>query len=1195
MQTTLLGLAIAFILALVAALIGPYFVDWSQFRPQFEIEASRIVGAPVRVGGALDARLLPVPSLSLRGVSVGGPNDSGKVRADKLNVEFSLGALMRGEVRATELTINGGALDLNLDDQGRFDLPVPAGRFNLGSLAIDRLNLTGRIALHDAASRSTLELNDIAFSGDVRALAGAVRGDGNFTLAGARYPFRVSSTPIPDSAGTRVHLTIDPVGQPLSVDLEGLLTFENRAPRFDGALLLAQPKSATDPTATPWRLSSKFKADPAAATLEQIEASYGADDIAPKFTGAADIRIGAAPLLRATLATKTIDGDRLAAAANAGTPLKLLSGLRQVLDDLPRLPVASQITLSADQIMLGGRPVQTVTATLRGDAYSWRIDRMEARAPGTTRVSLSSGAAAGDDGFKGAVDLESAEPDVFAGWLRGSNDGAARNQKSLKLRGDVDSGSAYLNIDNLRAESDGSAVNGRIALVFPDGALSRVEARLKGDRLDIDPVIALARAVAGPQAAWPQETILSLDIGSAISAGQEMKPFGIDLRYGPDAIALDRLKIGEASGVMLDGNGAFDRKAATGRLGLTASAASLSRVTTLLAPYAPEFTARLGSAVTGAGPVRLKLALDLVKHTAQPERANLRATLDFNAPQMTAAATFTAAPALAAIHGLDLEALGRTEMALDVKLSSAQGRTLIAVLGLDRAIAAGEGPMQITGAIGGTWAAPLRVNAKITGATVDADVQGTVDSFAEPRKAVVNLTVRRANLTPLLNLSLADPRAQNVSLSSRLSIDGPRYSFAGLDGVFAGARVRGRVALTMDTVPSVEGEIGLDALDLASSFNFAIGNSGVAAGEPLLPGLVQGWRGSLSFQALRGALPGGTEFRPISGAIRSDGQSLTIDGIKAGIGGGKMSADLDVRPGLAGLALSARVQLDDADGAALRYRGLALPGRAALKMTLASQGRSAAALAGALSGDGLLTLTNAQLPGLDPRAFDAAIRAGDEGRASDDSRLRQIVETALTAGPLKVAAATLAIAIKDGRLRVGATPVEGEGARAIISGGYDIAADQVDIRTALTSSTVASGGSRPEISLFITGTPSGLNRSVDVASLSSWLAVRAIERETRRLDLLEKSPPVVPTAIPPAPAPPPAITPEPAAPAAVPDAVPVPRPAPMRPATPVQRPAALAPLPPAIDVRPAPAPMRPPRLRPPPPLMLTPPAAIPTR
>jgi hypothetical protein len=36
--------------------------------------------------GALDARLLPAPSLQLRSVVVGGANDLGKVRADKLDV-----------------------------------------------------------------------------------------------------------------------------------------------------------------------------------------------------------------------------------------------------------------------------------------------------------------------------------------------------------------------------------------------------------------------------------------------------------------------------------------------------------------------------------------------------------------------------------------------------------------------------------------------------------------------------------------------------------------------------------------------------------------------------------------------------------------------------------------------------------------------------------------------------------------------------------------------------------------------------------------------------------------------------------------------------------------------------------------------------------------------------------------------------
>ena len=171
---------------------------------------------------------------------------------------------MRGEWRATELTINGAALDLGLDQQGRIDWPASSRTFSLGSLAIDRLNLTGRVALHDAASRGTLELTDIAFRGDVRSLAGSIRGEGNFTLSGSRYPFRISSGDSTGGTGTRIHLNIDPGARALAADLEGVLSFQARAPHFDGALTLRSPVNATGATATPWRMFAKVKADPPA-------------------------------------------------------------------------------------------------------------------------------------------------------------------------------------------------------------------------------------------------------------------------------------------------------------------------------------------------------------------------------------------------------------------------------------------------------------------------------------------------------------------------------------------------------------------------------------------------------------------------------------------------------------------------------------------------------------------------------------------------------------------------------------------------------------------------------------------------------------------------------------------------------------------------------------------------------------------
>jgi uncharacterized protein involved in outer membrane biogenesis len=69
-QTTLLSLGIAIIIALVAALVGPLFIDWGQYRDVIEAEASRVVGIPVRVAGTIDVRLLPTPSLKLGDVEL---------------------------------------------------------------------------------------------------------------------------------------------------------------------------------------------------------------------------------------------------------------------------------------------------------------------------------------------------------------------------------------------------------------------------------------------------------------------------------------------------------------------------------------------------------------------------------------------------------------------------------------------------------------------------------------------------------------------------------------------------------------------------------------------------------------------------------------------------------------------------------------------------------------------------------------------------------------------------------------------------------------------------------------------------------------------------------------------------------------------------------------------------------------------
>jgi hypothetical protein len=1259
-QTTLLGLAIAFIIALVAALVGPYFVDWNQFRPQFEAEAAKVIGAPVRVAGELEARLLPSPTLRLRSVVVGGANDLGKVRADKLDVEFSLGSLMRGEWRATELTIGGMALDLGLDPKGAIDWPASNGKFSLGSLAIDRLHLTGRAALHDALSHRTLELEDIVFSGDVRALAGSMRGDGSVTVSGSRYPFRVSSGQSPDGNGTRLHLNVDSGARPVSADLDGLLNFEGRSPRFEGAITWSaaagvkgdKGDKGAAPANVPWRVSAKVKADRTVAKLDQIEASYGADDIALKLTGTGELRFGVSPLLHAALSARQLDADRFAAREiaaadkpgavkqnsgpnsgkdNAADPVRVLPVLRAMMSAFPQAPIPTELELAAEQIVLGGRSVQNFAGQLRSDAKSrdtngntnsWAVDRLELRAPGSTRVSLSGKTLDATSGhFKGALTIESSDPDALVMWLQGRNEATYRSQNPFRLSGDVNIAADSVAIDNVKSEIDGGAVEGRIALTHDAAKGAAFEAALKAERLDLDSAAAFARAVLGPQGEWPERMLLSLAINHAISAGQDLHPFSAKLGYDPKAMTLDSLKIGEASGVALEGSGAFDRANATGKLALNSSAASLAQIASPIAALSPQLAARLNAMKLPPGRAQLKLVLAVDKDAGRADRANAQVSIDLDAPQFKGSVTIAAKPGAASVRDADLDKLIHGDVAIETKLSSEQGSVLLALLGLDGTIAARDGPAQLQGSVTGAWGTPLRVKLDLTAAGFEAEAQGTTDSFvqefsAKSVKASLSLKARGLNLSPLFDLKPSDKLAQDVGLSSRVSLAGGKVTFDDIDGAIAGSRLRGRIAMTLDGERRIDGEVGLDALDLAPAFALMLGAAGRDAAEPFGNGFLKGWRGQVAFQALRGVLPGGSEVRPLSGTVKGDGQSLVVDSIKGAIGGGEVGGNIEARSTPGGLALNTRLTLSGVDGAALHYRALAMPaGRTSLQMTLASQGRSASALTGAISGNGTVTLEAARVSGLDPRAFEVAIRASDAGQPADDLRLRKLVEPALSGGALLVASAQIPFTIRDGRLRVTATALEAEGVRAIVSGGYDIPADQADVRATLTAPGAGAGqASPPEIAIFAAGSPDALDRSVDVAALSSWLAVRAIDRETRRLDSIERGeatpasipPPAQPMSLPEgspaqpsADAPPRPLAPRPRVSAPRPPAVsPAANPAAVN-APPANNPAASGPvvsqqappLPPAIDVRPAPAVARPPR--PKPPLVLTPPVATP--
>ncbi len=125
MQRALLGAAIALILVLVTALVGPLFVDWGHYRDTFETEISRLTRLAVRIGGPIDVRVLPTPTLKLRQIAMGSPDAPAMVQAETLRIELALGALMRGQFVASDVALEGPEISLRL---GGSEPPSLVGR-----------------------------------------------------------------------------------------------------------------------------------------------------------------------------------------------------------------------------------------------------------------------------------------------------------------------------------------------------------------------------------------------------------------------------------------------------------------------------------------------------------------------------------------------------------------------------------------------------------------------------------------------------------------------------------------------------------------------------------------------------------------------------------------------------------------------------------------------------------------------------------------------------------------------------------------------------------------------------------------------------------------------------------------------------------------------------------------------------------
>jgi large subunit ribosomal protein L24 len=185
-------------------------------------------------------------------------------------------------------------------------------------------------------------------------------------------------------------------------------------------------------------------------------------------------------------------------------------------------------------------------------------------------------------------------------------------------------------------------------------------------------------------------------------------------------------------------------------------------------------------------------------------------------------------------------------------------------------------------------------------------------------------------------------------------------------------------------------------------------------------------------------------------------------------------------------------------------------GRLTFEAEVTGTGLSPAAFIGSLAGSGRIALDEARLNGLNPRVFDAVIRAVEIGISTDPNRIREFVASSLDTGHLPVARAEAAFSINGGQLRLVDTVTRVSGADLAVTANVDLANATLNALLTLTGAPPAPDAVRPAVLVALKGPLGAPKRDIDASAFASWLALRAVEQQARRLDAMQQSRPSEP-------------------------------------------------------------------------------------
>ncbi|RRI06933.1 cell envelope integrity protein TolA [Mesorhizobium tamadayense] len=1132
-----------FVLVLCAALVVPYFIDWTGYRADFEREASTVLGRKVIVKGDATARLLPFPSVTFSNVEVaGGPGGQPAMTVETFSMDAELAPFLRGELLIFDMRLVHPEATIDVAGDGTVDWAIrPSAPFDPGQIAIEKLTVTeGQIELRHAAGGRSHLISEINSTVSAKSLAGPWRMDGSLRFDGLRTEVSASTGRVEADGRMRLRLKADPDAYPLIVETDGNAGIVKGAAVYAGQFKVSAPdengadrnsaelrgadgepvKVSTGKPDPGFRLNGKFALDHQKLGVDEFRFETGPLDNPYTADGKASVDLGLKPHFSIEASGAQVQFDE-AVGASAGAGLTLdqrIAAFKQTLLHMPKPTIPGTVEVRLPAVVAGDTTVRDVRLSAEPVEGGWSVKSLAATLPGRATLEADGMLSVEDRfGFTGSLLLAVGQPSGFAAWLSKDVDDAIRRLPAAGFKAKVDLSANRQSFSDLELILGKAKFSGRIDSSQPDGARPSVLMRLEGGELDVDGLAAFASIFVSDKGAnrfSDRDLDFQIKAGPVSAGGLSADTVDTALRLRQGLLEIDRLSVGGLAGASISATGRIKDfpESPTGKLDASVVAVDLKPLVDVAAQHYPDNQVLKGLATRAAAYPELfqDARIDLV--TSAADNGDGSTGLALSAQGKAGGSAFSAS----------LSGKGTADRLLDAPVAltfnarNQNAATLLAFYGLPALPLGmlGEATTDVSakGSLGGGLATSFNLTADDFRASFDGTVAATQQGATA--KGKVNLDA--ADIEPWLMTTGVGLPGMGTGTSASLAADADFGNgllvLSGLTGAINEAAVSGDVNVdSKDGLPHLAGALALDELDLDPLAVSLFGDQSFASAKGGWPTAPFSQKSTLPFSAdldLNTAALGAGPFATAYDAalsLKLDREGIHVSDLKAKLYGGRLTGLFELRNTDGTGLFSGQLKLVGSDLSAV-LQGSGVSGGGDISAALSTSGKSVDAMIAALSGSGTAALKGLTIAGVNPDAFAPIIAKADAiGRDIDAAKTAGFAPQIAGRGSFAAGDTDIAFTIANGRLR--APPIRLDNPAATLSADVtaDLAASTVTARGAITyrPGDEALVGSAPAVNFSLAGPVGATAPQFDSEPLAQFLTQRALEKEQQRVEAMQ--------------------------------------------------------------------------------------------